>query len=151
MPIGWDPDNDVFEIPQPTLFDAFVPPTKDPPPELGLPVARVQQLARCVIEVLNGQRPVTQLGRWMTESAQASLALTARRSAQRPPLRIASLHCDPAIPGVVEAALRVTIGPRSAAMAFRLEQRGRAWVCTAWDHRPADLLPPAPRRRLRTG
>lgn len=140
VPIGWDPSVDDLVAPQPTLFDLV---EQGPRPTVngrGLPVERIHQLARSVIEVLEGHRPATQLARWMTEPVQASLALTVRRrAAPGPPLRIASVHCDDSITDVVEVALRVVAGQRSTAMAFRLERQRRVWVCTAWEHRPSDL------------
>lgn len=149
VPIGWDPSSEPPAVAQPTLFDLPDRRTKTPPSSLSaLSPERIQQLARCVVEVLGGQRPAAHLARWTSEAVQAKLALAVRRS-PGPPLRIGSLHCDHSLPDVVEVAMRVVMGGRSAAMAFRLERQRRAWVCTAWEHRAGDLEPGKPRPRRR--
>lgn len=98
-------------------------------------------VAQAVVEVLAGERPVTQLLHWATPPVYARLARRAafapegrpgqRRAAPRTVVRRVHV-CLPA-DGVVEATT-VIHGPRQArALAFRLEEIGGRWLCTALD------------------
>lgn len=99
----------------------------------------VGRLAQACLEVCTAGRPINQLMRWTSEPVYDDLRSrylpTARRvarggsSAQVEKVR--SVHvCEPAN-GVVEATAVITGGPRTRALALRLEGwRGR-WICTA--------------------
>ena len=95
------------------------------------------RLAQAVVEVVGGQRPVSQLVRWTAAGVyrdlerRASLmrrATGAAPRAVRPQVR--SIHvCRPSVE-VAEVSVHVRHGSRSRAVAMRLERRGERWVCT---------------------
>ena len=104
------------------------------------------QVAQAVVEVLAGDRQVSQLATWVDEEVYAAVAAVAPRTgpvaagvrragparispADRPLVR--SLHVTTPAAGVAEVSARVQIGARSRAVALRLEEwRGR-WRCNA--------------------
>jgi Family of unknown function (DUF6459) len=97
------------------------------------------QLARAIIEVLAGDRPVPQLMRWTDESVFSDISRRATTLAQagagrrgpRNRVGIRSVHvCEPR-DGVVEASVHVRQGHRSRALALRLEGLDGRWRCTA--------------------
>ncbi len=103
------------------------------------------QLAQAVVEVLSGDRPITQLLTWLNEQIYLELSVLAPDPATSPTVgrarvvtirpqdrpKIRSVHvCRPA-DGVAEVAARVQTNGRSRAVAMRLEEwRGR-WRCSA--------------------
>jgi hypothetical protein len=95
------------------------------------PGAWVAALVQSVLEVLAGDRPVTQLLRWLDLPVYEALAARARPSRRRtPPGAVRSVHlCEPA-PGVVEASVVVGGALRSRAGAVRLEAVADRWRCT---------------------
>jgi Family of unknown function (DUF6459) len=104
----------------------------------GLPDAREWSatLALALIQTLLGQRPVSQLNRWMVEEVLAAINICQRRSlALRGrtaiPTALRSVHVQHPDPDVAEVSAHVVMGRRSAAMAFRLEALGDRWLCTA--------------------
>ena len=104
----------------------------------GLPDAREWSatLALALIQTLLGQRPVSQLNRWMVEEVLAAISICQRRSLSRHgrtavPTALRSVHVQHPDPEVAEVSAHVVIGRRSAAMAFRLEALGERWLCTA--------------------
>ncbi len=128
------PEAPVPDEPQTRRLDQL----PDPRPLAG-------QLAQAVVEVLSGDRPITQLLTWLNEQIYLELATLAPTPATVPTVgrarvvtirpqdrpKIRSVHvCQPAA-GVAEIAARVQTNGRSRAVAMRLEEwRGR-WRCSA--------------------
>ncbi|MDO7867465.1 Rv3235 family protein [Nocardioides jiangxiensis] len=108
----------------------------------------VQQWAlafgQAAVEAVLGDRPVSQLLRWTTPAVHRELAYRARvvsqatlrqagghgqrRPAVRPQVRQARICFVDA--GVAEVALTIQYGPRTRALASRLELRDGRWLCT---------------------
>jgi hypothetical protein len=121
-------------------------------PRPGLPAAQEWSttLALAVIQALVGQRPVSQLNRWMAEEVLAAINICQRRSLSLRgrtaiPTALRSVHVQHPDPDVAEVSAHVVMGRRSAAMAFRLEALGDRWLCTALE------LGSAPSRLLGSG
>jgi hypothetical protein len=95
------------------------------------------RLAQAVVEVVGGQRPVSQLVRWTAAEVYRDLerrATLVRRAAGPAPRimppQVRSVHvCRPS-PEVAEVAVHVRHGNRSRALALRLERRSERWLCT---------------------
>lgn len=96
-------------------------------------------LALAVAQAILGQRPATQLTRWMAEEVLDSLGLRQRR---RPPTAVGrsvtpvvlrSVRYQHPAAAVAEVAAHLSVGRASVAMAFRLEAFEERWVCTALD------------------
>lgn len=104
---------------------------------------RAAHFMQVLVEVLTGERPVRQLGAWMSpdvyDQLQRRLAASARapkRMHIRPGSRIVSVHVAMVNDTTAEVAARMAQGGRSRAVAVRLElqsnSRGvRQWRCTA--------------------
>jgi hypothetical protein len=101
----------------------------------------LENLARCVIEVLAGARDLEQIARWVTDDVYRHLlkrvvlskrARTARGNAiVRPAFSLSSPHlCEPR-DGVVEAVVVVHGRVRTRAVAIRLEGLDQRWRATA--------------------
>lgn len=98
------------------------------------------RFAQATVEVLGGDRPVTQLLRWTTARVYADLDRRVRVLGQRTPpaqrLRpvrpqVRSVHvCRPSALAA-EVSVHVRHGSRSRALAARLERRDGRWVCVA--------------------
>jgi hypothetical protein len=98
------------------------------------------RFAQATVEVLGGDRPVSQLLRWTTRRVYLDLdrrvRILGRTSAApqrvrtvRPQVR--SVHvCQPA-PDAAEVSVHVRHGHRSRALAARLERREGRWRCVA--------------------
>lgn len=109
----------------------------EPTEELRVWAAR---FAQAVVEVVGGDRPVTQLLRWTAPRVYEDLSRRVRvlgqtrtagqrRRALRPQVR--SVHvCRPG-PASAEVSVHVRYGERSRALAARLERRQGRWTCTA--------------------
>ena len=104
----------------------------------GLPDAREWSttLALALIQALLGQRPVSQLSRWVVDEVLVAISTYQRRSLALHgrtaiPAAVRSVRVQHPDPGVAEVAAHVALGKRSAAMAFRLEALGDRWLCTA--------------------
>ncbi|MXG89615.1 Rv3235 family protein [Nocardioides flavescens] len=111
--------------------------------------AWVQRFVQATVEVVGGDRPVTQLLRWSTSEVYADLQRRAQLVARAgghdagqervQPVRphVASVRTSFVGPRVVEASARVRYGERSRALALRFERRvsrrdgARHWVCVA--------------------
>ena len=106
--------------------------------------------AQAAVEIVGGDRPVTQLLRWTSPEVYADLdrraCLVARAGGHRPgvgrvqPVRpkVRSVHSCFVSPVVVETSVHVRYGQRSRALAVRFEERAdrngpARWVCTALD------------------
>jgi len=94
---------------------------------------------QAVVEVIAGDRPVTQLVRWTSRGVYAEITQRQRRVARHRSaagMRTSRQHvatvrvCRPAA-GCAEVAARVTFGPRSRAVAARLDYVHGRWLCTA--------------------
>jgi Family of unknown function (DUF6459) len=100
--------------------------------------AWVARYLQAVVEVLSGDRPLTQLIRWTdsavyTEIARRRELLASRqaRSSRSGRPHVATVHiCHPTA-DTAEVAARVTTGMRSRAIAARLDLRRDRWLCTA--------------------
>lgn len=106
---------------------------------LPSPSLSAARLVQAVLEVLAGERPASQLVRWTDAEIYAWLqrrvaaaprprptAATPRHRAVLRSLRV----CEPA-DGVAEATAVVRRGPRTSAVALRLEGLDGRWQCTA--------------------
>ena len=82
------------------------------------------RFAQATVEVLGGDRPVSQLLRWTTARVYQDLD---RRV--RPQVR--SVHVFQPQPGTAEVSVHVRHGHRSRALAARLERRKGRWTCVA--------------------
>lgn len=103
------------------------------------------QVAQAVVEVLSGDRPLSQLLTWLDERIYTELSILAPRPPTNPAVgraraslirpqdrpKVRSVHVSRPAPGVAEVAARVQTNGRSRAVALRLEEwRGR-WRCCA--------------------
>jgi hypothetical protein len=121
----------------PEYFDAQPTPTSS----LPNPVPLMENLARCVLEVLAGARELDQLSRWVADDVYRHLlkrvvlstrAHQARGTpAGRPSFRIGNtITCEPA-DGVVEGVVIVHGRARTRAVAIRLEGLDKRWRASA--------------------
>lgn len=114
-----------------------------PTPTSALPDPRplIENLTRCVIEILAGARELDQIARWLSDDVYrhllkrvvlSSRARQAKGSAAlRPTFSIGSVHvCEPR-DGVVEASVVVRGRARVRAVALRLEGLDNRWRATA--------------------
>jgi hypothetical protein len=110
---------------------------RTPGHELPDPAPLLENLSRCVIEVLAGARELDQLARWVTDDVYRHLlkrVVLAARARQlksapirRPQITIGrTLLCRPR-PDVVEAVVMVHNRARSRAVAIRLEGLDSRW------------------------
>ena len=122
----------------------------EPPPRLrDAEHLQVEQWARrfaqAAVEIVGGDRPVSQLLRWTTSEVYADLhrraMLVARAGGHAPgagrvmPVRpqVLSVRTTFVTPTVAETSIHVRYGARSRAVAARFEQRKGRWLCTALD------------------
>ncbi|MDO7881185.1 Rv3235 family protein [Salinibacterium soli] len=105
------------------------------------PQPLIQNLARCVIEILAGARDLEQISRWVTDDVyrhllkRVVLSARARQAKGQKPARPAfvigsTTMCEPA-DGVVEAVVVVHGRARTRAVAVRLEGMDRRWRASA--------------------
>jgi hypothetical protein len=105
------------------------------------PQPLIENLTRCVVEILAGARELDQISRWVTDEVHRHLlkrvVLSARarqargQKAVRPAFVIGSTTiCEPA-DGVVEAVVIVRGRARTRAVALRLEGLDRRWRASA--------------------
>jgi len=142
-------------VPQPNqpmlIFDPSLLPlvaegsaTRSPDEETAarLPDARgwAAPLARAMFEALHGRRPIGQLTRWVDEAVLAAIGFHQRSQARArgleparpaPAARLHSLRIQRPNPLAAEVCAHLSLGPRSAALAFRLEGRNGRWLCVA--------------------
>jgi len=109
--------------------------------ELPDPRPLLENLTRCVIEIIAGARDLEQIARWLDDTVYTTLlkrvviSAQARQAARRPPSRPAFALggvtiCEPK-DGVVEAVIVVRGRARTRAVAIRLEGLDRRWRATA--------------------
>lgn len=109
-----------------------------------------RRFAQAAVEIVGGDRPITQLLRWTSPEVYADLerraCLVARAGAHRPGLgrvqpvrpKVLSVHSCFVTADAVETSIHVRYGERSRAVAARFEERPAKdgplrWVCTALD------------------
>lgn len=104
------------------------------------PQAWASRFLQAVVEVISSDRPLTQLVRWTSPRVYDDIqqrqqrALRHRGQLGNPRQsrhQVATVHVCQLGPEVAEVAARVTIGPRSRAMAARLDFERDRWTCTA--------------------
>jgi uncharacterized protein DUF6459 len=105
----------------------------------------VHRYVQATVEIVGGDRPVSQLLRWTSGPVYADLhrraVLVGRAGAHQPGVRrvqpvrphVVSVHTSFVSPTVVESSARVRYGARSRALALRFVQRTDRWVCTAME------------------
>lgn len=116
---------------------------QQPTPSASLPDPRplLENLTRCVIEILAGARELDQIARWLSDDVyrhllkRVVLSSRARQAkgspALRPAIAIGSvIVCEPR-DGVIEASVVVRGRARVRAVAFRLEGLDQRWRATA--------------------
>ncbi len=105
------------------------------------PAPLLENLTRCVVEILAGARDLEQIARWVTDDVYRHLlkrvVISARarqvkgQAAARPVFTVGSTTtCEPR-DGVVEAVVVVRGRARTRAVAIRLEGLDRRWRATA--------------------
>jgi len=136
------------------------PPELAPPDGSGRALADVVEIApqvrgalerwalryvQAAVEIVGGDRPVSQLLSWTTSSVYADLhrraMLVARAGGHQPgvarvqPVRpqVVSVHTSFVSPRAAEATARIRYGARSRALALRFERRKDRWVCCAME------------------
>jgi len=99
--------------------------------------------AQAAVEIVGGDRPVTQLLRWTARDVYEDLArraqLVARAAAQRPGQgrvqsvrpQVRGVHTCFVAGDVAEVSAHVRYGHRSRALAIRFELRDERWICAA--------------------
>ncbi len=105
------------------------------------PLPLLDNLTRCVIEILAGARELEQIARWVTDDVyrhllkRVVLSSRARQAkgavATRPTFTIGSTTVSEPRDGVVDAVVIVHGRARSRAVAFRLEGLDSRWRATA--------------------
>jgi hypothetical protein len=166
-PVGDSPvgDSPVGDSPVESRTSSTIPPTRSGPPPRGrgshariaheeffdyqptstaeLPDPRplVENLTRCVIEILAGARELEQVARWVTDDVyrtlltRASISARARAargvSAVRPTFSVGTPLITEPRDGVIEAVVVVTSRARARAVAIRLEGLDRRWRASA--------------------
>ena len=119
--------------------DNFFAPQQTPPTALPNPRVFAARLVQAMLEVVVAARPLTQLVRWTNDEVYRQLArrlrvaghedATTRR--RHVPGRVRSVHVGEARDNVVEVCAIVQTGPRTTAVALRLEGVDGRWQCTA--------------------
>lgn len=104
-----------------------------------------RRFAQAAVEIVGGDRPVSQLLRWTLPDVYDDLrrrtALVARAGGHQPGLarvqpvrpRVLSVHTCFLRPDAVEASIHVRYGERSRALAARFERIEQRWICSALD------------------
>jgi Family of unknown function (DUF6459) len=122
----------------PDEFFGHQPTTRE---SLPSPEPLIENLTRCVIEILAGARDLEQIARWVSDDVyrhllkRVVLSTRARQAkgqaSSRPNFTIGSTTiCEPR-DGVVEAVVIVRGRARSRAVAMRLEGLDQRWRATA--------------------
>jgi hypothetical protein len=97
------------------------------------------RFAQAVVEVIGGDRPLTQLVRWTTRGVYRDLTrrvrIVARTSPSAQRLRtvrpqVRSVHVFRPTQSIAEVSVHVRHGQRSRAIAARLELDDGRWQCT---------------------
>lgn len=107
-------------------------PVRTPRDQLEDPAPRAAVLARAILESLAGDRPIAQLARWLTPDVLDLLPPLIAAHRHRPwaaTLRRV-LVAEPT-PGIAEVTAIIQRGPRTGALALRLEGMDGRWLVTA--------------------
>lgn len=109
--------------------------------QLPNPEPLLENLTRCVIEILAGARELEQISRWVTDDVYRHLlkrvVISARarqakgQRVSRPSFTIGSTRIFSPHDGVVEAVVIVSSRARTRAVAIRLEGLDERWRATA--------------------
>lgn len=103
------------------------------------------RFTQAAVEIVGGDRPVSQLIRWTSPDVYADLhrraLLVARAGGHQPGLgrvqqvrpRVRSVHSCFLTDEIVECGVHVRYGERSRAVAARFERIDQRWICTALD------------------
>ncbi|WP_243696906.1 Rv3235 family protein [Labedella endophytica] len=126
---------------EPFDIDRFFGRQATPTADLPDPAPLLENLARCVVEVLGGARELEQLARWVSEDVyrgilrRSVLAQRARTLSgapvARPVLRIGSVVVTSPRDGVIEGVVVAHSRRRARAVAIRLEGVDRRWRAVA--------------------
>ncbi|MGD9960417.1 Rv3235 family protein [Nocardioides sp.] len=104
-----------------------------------------RRYAQAAVEIVNGDRPASQLVRWTSPRVHEELTRRAQIVARagvhqaglgrgrRPVVRpaVQSLRSCFISPVIAEVSIHVRHGQRSRALAARFEHRNQKWICTA--------------------
>lgn len=109
--------------------------------DLPDPRPLVENLTRCVIEILAGARELEQVARWVTDDVYRTLLTRASISARaraargapvvRPTFSVGEPRLSEPRDGIIEAVTIVTSRARARAVAIRLEGLDRRWRASA--------------------
>ncbi|MFM1916826.1 MAG: hypothetical protein RJB01_341 [Actinomycetota bacterium] len=109
------------------------------------PKSWTAQIARAIYEVAHGERPPSQLHKWVTRPQVAKLAARGQSFRRHPATksrgstsrlrRIRGVRCCYVAPGLVEACAVIEGTTRSSAMALRLQAHRGRWIVTAVEMR----------------
>jgi hypothetical protein len=125
--------------PEPSAPDLHLVTGGDEPPDDPVR-AWAATFAQAVVEVVGGDRPVTQLLRWTTARVYDDLHRRVRILARTAPAparlrtarpQVRSVHVFRPGPASAEVSVHVRHGQRSRALAARLELRAGRWTCVA--------------------
>lgn len=129
-----------------------MPAIDDRPPAPVVPIDRrmrhgveewARRFAQAAVEVVGGDRPVSQLLRWASAEVYADLhhraRVVARAGRHQPGLsrvqpvrpRVVSVRSCFVRTDAVETSVHLKYGPRSRALAARFERVRQRWVCVA--------------------
>jgi hypothetical protein len=99
---------------------------------LPAPQGRAVVLVRAILEALAGDRPLTQLSRWVSEDVYADIESTVCPGTPRTwAATVRRVIVTEPADGVAEVAAVIQRGLRSTALALRLEGLDGRWVVTA--------------------
>lgn len=109
------------------------------------PVNWASHMARMVFEVGCGERPSSQLNKWVQRDTLTFLALRGQSYARHPASRaqkglsrlrkVSGVRAMQVAPGIIEASAVLVGTARSHAVAMRMEAKGSQWVLTAVEMR----------------
>jgi hypothetical protein len=120
------PDQDQAAVNEPARFSYVPTPATDP--DSAFP----RQFAAFLVEALAGVRPARQLLPWMSKRGSVHLhrLMPLFKDGHRP--RVLRVLVTKPAPGVIEMTLVVVTGPRTRALAVRLERENQSkrWLCT---------------------
>lgn len=116
-------------------LEAWLAAERTPTSALPATAPFARNLVQAMLEALAGVRPLKQLKRDTTPELYATLegflARTPRATGARPSSRaVRSVHVQERPEGIVEVCATVQRGPRTAAVALRLEGLDGRWKCT---------------------
>ncbi len=129
------------KVDAPRKADEFFAQQPSPRSALPGPAPLLENLTRCVIEILAGARDLEQISRWVTDDVyrhllkRVVLSARARRAKGKAPARptfsIGSVSISEPRDGIVEAVVIVRGRARVRAVAIRLEGLDSRWRATA--------------------